>query len=67
MLARHYSSNDVLVLTDGGKRGIILDPAQHVGYTALDQCDTRPHEGSGSKNGPGIVFDPVAIQRVRSW
>jgi hypothetical protein len=35
------------------------------GYTHLDQCDTRPHEGSGSKNGPGIVFDPVAIRRVR--
>src|SRR5215212_7239337 len=36
MLASHNGSNDVLVLTDGGKRGIILDPAQHVGYTALD-------------------------------
>src|SRR5215213_6612385 len=36
MLACHNSSNDVLVLTNGGEGRIILDPAQHVGYTALD-------------------------------
>src|SRR5829696_3892141 len=36
MLARYDGSNDVLVLADGGKRGVVLDPAQHVGYTALD-------------------------------
>src|SRR5215212_10568835 len=49
MLSRHDSSNDVLMLADGGEGGVVLDPAQRVGYTALDQCDTRSHEGSGSK------------------
>jgi hypothetical protein len=66
MLTRYDGSNDVLMLADGGEGGIVLDPAQHVGYTTGVQCDTKSHEGSGSKNGPGIVFDPVAIRRVRS-
>jgi hypothetical protein len=66
MLARYDGSNDVLMLADGGEGGIVLDPAQHVRYTGDVQCDTKSHEGSGSKNGPGIVFDPVAIRRVRS-
>src|SRR5215216_4405968 len=47
MLARDNSSNDVLVLADGGKRGIILDPAQHVGYTALDHRVTSDGPGLG--------------------
>src|SRR5215213_7498611 len=47
LLASHYSSNDVFVLADGGKRGIILDPAQHVGYTALDHRDTSDGPGLG--------------------
>src|SRR5215213_2066559 len=33
MLAGCHASNDVLVLTDRGKGGIVLDPAQHVRYT----------------------------------
>jgi hypothetical protein len=33
MLARYDGSNDILVLTDGSKGGIILDPAQPVRYT----------------------------------
>src|SRR5215208_4101414 len=41
-------------------------PTHVAGYTHLEQCDTRSHEGSGSKIGPGIVFDPVAILCVRS-
>src|SRR5215213_4552163 len=47
MLARYDGSNDVLVLTDGSKGRIVLDPAQRVGYTALDQCETKSHERSG--------------------
>src|SRR5215211_6497136 len=34
MLARYDGSNDVPMLTDGGKGGIVLDPAQHVRYTS---------------------------------
>jgi hypothetical protein len=33
MLTRYDGSNDVLMLTNGGKGGIVLDPAQHVRYT----------------------------------
>src|SRR5829696_3944324 len=33
MLTGRHASNDVLVLTDGGKGRIVLDPAQHVRYT----------------------------------
>src|SRR5215217_6854694 len=33
MLTCCYASNDVLMLTDGSKRGIVLDPVQHVRYT----------------------------------
>jgi hypothetical protein len=47
MLASHNSSNDVLVLTDGGKGRIVLDPAQHVRYTALDHRDTSDGPGLG--------------------
>src|SRR5215211_5713281 len=36
LLARYDGSNDILMLADRGKGGVILDPAQHVGYTALD-------------------------------
>jgi hypothetical protein len=67
MLTRYDGSNDVLVLTDGGEGRVVLDPAQHVGcYTGGVQCDTRSHDRSGPKYGPGIVFGPVAIRRVRS-
>jgi hypothetical protein len=41
-------------------------PSQYFEYTLLDQCDTRSHERGGSKNGPGIVFDPVAIRRMQN-
>jgi len=40
-------------------------PTRATRYTYLDQCDTRSHERSGSKDEPGIVFDPVAIRRVQ--
>src|SRR5215216_5250123 len=47
MLARYDGSNDVLVLTDGGKRGIVLDPAQHVRYTTGVHKLTPYGPGSG--------------------
>src|SRR5215218_8477163 len=47
MIARHNSSNDVFVLAYGGEGGIVLDPAQHVGYTALDHRDTSDGPGLG--------------------
>src|SRR5215207_4613261 len=44
---------------------IILDPAQHVRYTGVSSA-TRGRMMGVVLNGPGIVFDPVAIRRVRS-
>jgi hypothetical protein len=46
MLAGCHASTDILVLTDGGKGGVVLDPAQHLRYTWLD------HEVSS--RGPGL-------------
>jgi hypothetical protein len=44
------------VLADGGKRGIILDPAQHVGYTALDHRRPPMVQASGCSNTAGAIF-----------
>src|SRR5215218_6908345 len=52
MLASHNSSNNILVLADGGEGRIILDPAQHVRYTCLD------HEGSSRGPGLGVLLAP---------
>jgi hypothetical protein len=52
MLTGCYGINDVLVLADGSKRGIILDPSQHVRYTCLD------HEGSSRGPGSGVLLAP---------
>jgi hypothetical protein len=51
MLTGPYTTNDVLMLTDGGKGGIVLDPAQHVRYTCLDHED--------SSRGPGLGVFPA--------
>jgi hypothetical protein len=53
MLASHNGIYDVLVLADGGKGGIILDPAQHVRYTWLD------HEVSSRGPGSGVLPAPA--------
>src|SRR5829696_2968034 len=47
MLPLDNGSNDVLVFTDGCKGGIVLDPAQHVGYTAFDHRVTSDGPGLG--------------------
>jgi hypothetical protein len=47
MLTGRHASRDVLMLADGSKGRIVLDPAQHVRYTGCDQCDTKSHERSG--------------------
>jgi hypothetical protein len=52
MLASHNGIYDVLMLADGGEGGIILDPAQHVGYTALDHRDTSDGPGLGVFSAP---------------
>ena len=59
MLARHDSSNDVLVLADGGKGRIVLDPAQRLGYTALDHRLPPMVRASGATNTPGPSLYPT--------
>jgi hypothetical protein len=51
MLACCHASTDILVLTDGAKGGIVLDPAQHVRYTG-DVHKITPY-------GPGLGVLPT--------
>src|SRR5215208_6062271 len=64
MLASHNSTNDVLVLTDGGKGRIVLDPTQHVGYTGLDHRVPPMVRASGCSTTAGAISlsDTLIIQ-----
>jgi hypothetical protein len=64
MLARYDGNNDVLVLTDRGKGGIVLDPAQHVGYTALDHRVTSDGPGLGvlARRRGHLFVTPISSQ-----
>src|SRR5215208_6764974 len=62
MLARYDGSNDVLMLADRGEGRIVLDPAQHVGYTALDHRVTSDGPGLGvlpTPPGPSLSDTPI--------
>jgi hypothetical protein len=66
MLAGRYAIGDIVVLRDGGEGGTVLDPAHSTYATLVVSSAARGRMMGVVFNGPGIVFDPVAIRRVQN-